>query len=664
MPKQQQLANAIRALSMDAVQEANSGHPGMPMGMADIAEVLWNQYLVHNPNNPQWWNRDRFVLSNGHGSMLLYSLLHLSGYDLSVEDLKRFRQLHSKTPGHPEYGDTPGVETTTGPLGQGLANAVGMAIAECVLAETFNQKSLPIIDHYTYAFIGDGCLMEGISHEACSLAGSLGLGKLIVFYDDNNISIDGNTDGWFCDDTARRFGAYHWQVIEKVDGHNPQKIKQAIDEARREKNKPTLICCKTIIGYGAPNKQGTAGVHGAPLGDEEIALARKSLNWQYAPFEVPDDIYSEWNARHKGEQSEKAWQEMWDKYCVEYPQDAAELKRRINGELPKDWMQWCNELMTRFMRDAKDIATRKSSLLVLQELSEKLPELIGGSADLGESNCVIRKNMQCLTSTKRNADYIYYGVREFAMSAISNGIALYGGFIPYVATFLVFSDYARNAIRMASLMKQRHIFVFTHDSIGLGEDGPTHQPVEHLTALRAIPNLNVWRPCDTVESAVAWQSAIESTATPSALIFSRQNLTQIDREQEQVNNVFRGGYILRSSGKKAQLTIIATGSEVEIAFKVWQHFVDQGYALNLVSMPCCEVFNRQSPEYQEKVIPSDVPSVAIEAGCGDYWHRYVGRQGIVIAIDGFGASAKAQDLFDHYGFNEKAICEKIAVKLK
>ena len=663
MPTRKQLANAIRALSMDAVQQASSGHPGMPMGMADIAEVLWNDYLVHNPANPKWYNRDRFVLSNGHGSMLLYSLLHLTGYALSIDQLKRFRQIGSQTPGHPEYGMTVGVETTTGPLGQGLANAVGMAIAEVVLAARFNTDHHKIIDHYTYVFVGDGCLMEGISHEACSLAGHLQLGKLIVFYDDNGVSIDGNIQSWFTDLTPQRFTSYGWQVIPEVDGHDADAVGCAIEQAQADVTKPSLICCKTVIGYGAPNKQSQAVCHGAPLGDDEVAQAREQLGWSYPPFEVPDDIREAWDARAKGEQCEQSWNTVWEAYRAQCPDKASEFSRCMEGRLPTDFKQLPDKLITDLSAQAKDMATRKSSLLALGALSEVLPELIGGSADLAESNCVLRDNMRPLTATQRDADYIYYGVREFAMTAISTGIALHGGLIPYAATFLVFSDYARNAIRMAALMEQREILIFTHDSVGLGEDGPTHQPIEHLSTLRAIPNLDVWRPCDSIETVVAWQCGIEKNGAPTALVLSRQTLPQINREKQQIDCIKLGGYILHDSDEKPVAVIIATGSEVSLALKVSDYLAEQKCFLRVVSMPCCEVFNRQSQAYQKQVLPVGIPRIAIEAGSSDYWQRYVDSQGMIFGIDRFGASAPAKDVFEHCGFTAERISQQIFSKL-
>ena len=664
MPPRKQLANAIRALSMDAVQKANSGHPGMPMGMADVAEVLWNDYLVHNPENPAWCNRDRFVLSNGHGAMLLYSLLHLTGYPLPMEQLKQFRRLSSQTPGHPEFGLTPGVETTTGPLGQGLANAVGMAVAERILAARFNAGDCKIVDHYTYVFAGDGCMMEGISHEACSLAGTLRLGRLIVFYDDNGVSIDGDTAQWFTDDTPGRFASYRWHVIPSVDGHDAEAVKRAIAEARAETARPSLICCKTVIGYGAPNKQGDAACHGAALGEDEVALAREQLQWGHPPFVIPDEIYAAWDAKEKGRRAERDWLATWEKYCAEHPGLAAEFNRCIEGRLPQDWNRRADAAIASLAEQDKDLATRKSSLLALGALAEILPELTGGSADLAESNCVLRKNSRPLNAANDDADYIYFGVREFAMSAVSTGIALHGGLIPYAATFLVFSDYARNAIRMAALMKQRVIFVLTHDSIGLGEDGATHQPVEHLASLRLVPNLDVWRPCDTLEAAVAWRCAVERIDGPSALALSRQTLPRVERETEQLADIARGGYVLRDCGGTPELVIIATGSETSLALAALRRMPSNGAAVRLVSMPCAEVFERQPAEYRDAVLPAGVRRLVVEAGSSDWWRRYAGTEGRVIGMDCFGASAPGKDLFEHYGFTAECVCETIDAMLK
>ena len=660
MSTRQQLANAIRFLSMDSVQKAKSGHPGAPMGMADIAEVLWRDFLHHNPTNPQWANRDRFVLSNGHGSMLIYSLLHLSGYDVSIEDLKQFRQLHSKTPGHPEFGYTPGVETTTGPLGQGITNAVGMAIAEKTLAGQFNRDGHNIVDHHTYVFLGDGCLMEGISHEACSLAGTLGLGKLIAFYDDNNISIDGHVDGWFTDDTQKRFEAYGWQVIPAVDGHNPAQIIEAIKQAQAETNKPTLIICKTIIGFGSPNKSNSHDCHGAPLGDEEIALTRKALNWNYAPFEIPADIYAQWDAKAKGAELEKAWHEKFAAYAKAYPELAAEFTRRIEKKLPADWARESQAFIAHLQANPASIASRKASQNAIEAYAKVLPELLGGSADLASSNLTLWSGSKPIRATQNvDGNYLNYGVREFGMAAIMNGIALHGGFIPYGATFLMFMEYAHNAIRMAALMKQRSLFVFTHDSIGLGEDGPTHQPVEQTSALRLIPNLNTWRPCDQVESAIAWKAAIERTDGPSALIFTRQNLAQMDRTSEQLANVARGAYVLKDCTSTPDLIFIATGSEVELAVKAAEQLTAEGKKIRVVSMPSTNVFDKQGEAYREAVLPSAVTKrVAVEAGIADFWYKYVGFNGRIVGMHSFGESAPADQLFKLFGFTVDNVVAK------
>ncbi len=656
MENRRELANAIRALSMDAVQKAKSGHPGMPMGMADIAEVLWNDYLKHNPKNPHWPDRDRFVLSNGHGSMLLYSLLHLTGYDLSIEEIKNFRQLHSKTPGHPEYGDTPGVETTTGPLGQGLSNSVGMALAEKILAATFNKNDLDIVDHYTYVFAGDGCLMEGISHEVCSLAGTLGLGKLIVFYDDNGISIDGEVEGWFTDDTPMRFRAYGWHVIEDVDGHDAIQVKNAIETARSETTKPTLICCKTIIGWGAPNMQGTASTHGAPLGDDEVQLARQTLVWKYEPFTVPSHIYNEWNANEKGAHQEAKWKEKFNQYQKKYPDLADEFLRRIQGKLPATWNKESLKVIQTAVEEKKSVATRKASELALDGYAKMLPELIGGSADLTGSNNTWWSGSKKISAKDSSGNYIYYGVREFGMSAINSGIALHGGFIPYGATFLIFSEYARNSLRMAALMGVRNIFIYTHDSIGLGEDGPTHQAVEQLATLRYIPNMSVWRTADTVESAIAWKHAIERTSGPTCLVFSRQNLPFIERNAEQVTLIAKGGYVLHDCLKSPQLILIATGSEVNIALKATQQLNQQDKQVRLVSMPSTDVFDAQDEAYKESVLPSNVTKrLAVEAGVPDYWSKYVGLEGGTIGIARFGASAPGNVVMQHFGFSVENI---------
>ncbi|WP_301098112.1 transketolase [Otariodibacter sp.] len=660
MTERRVLANAIRFLSMDAVQKAKSGHPGAPMGMADIAEVLWRDFLSHNPQNPSWANRDRFVLSNGHGSMLIYSLLHLTGYDLSIEDLKQFRQLHSKTPGHPEYGYTPGVETTTGPLGQGITNAVGMAIAEKTLAGQFNREGHNIVDHYTYAFLGDGCLMEGISHEAGSLAGTLGLGKLIAFYDDNNISIDGHVDGWFADDTAMRFEAYGWQVIRNVDGHDAEQIKIAIENAQAEKDRPTLIICKTIIGFGSPNKSNSHDSHGAPLGDEEIALTRKALNWDYAPFEIPAEIYAEWDAKAKGDVAEKAWNEKFAAYEKDYPELAAEFKRRISGELPANWAEESQAFVEKLQANPASIASRKASQNAIEAYAHILPEFLGGSADLASSNLTLWSGSKPIRADVNvDGNYVNYGVREFGMSAMMNGIALHGGFIPYGATFLMFMEYAHNAVRMAALMKQRVLFVYTHDSIGLGEDGPTHQPVEQTTALRLIPNLDTWRPCDQVESAIAWKYAVEKKNGPSALIFTRQNLAQMDRTPEQLANVYRGGYILKDSEGTPELIFIATGSEVELAVKAADALTAEGRKVRVVSMPSTNVFDAQDEAYRESVLPSSVTKrIAIEAGIEDFWYKYVGLNGRIVGMKRFGESAPADELFKLFGFTVENVVAK------
>lgn len=659
-----QLANAVRALSMDAVQKANSGHPGAPMGMADIAEVLWNDFLVHNPANPKWPNRDRFVLSNGHGSMLLYSLLHLAGYELSIEDLKNFRQLHSKTPGHPEYGYAPGVETTTGPLGQGIANAVGMALAEKVLAAQFNQQGHAIIDHHTYAFLGDGCLMEGISHEVCSLAGTLGLGKLIALYDDNGISIDGEVEGWFTDDTVKRFEAYGWQVIANVDGHNPEAIKTAIEQARAEQNKPSLICCRTIIGWGAPNKQGTESVHGAALGADEVTAARQHMGWAHAPFDIPEDIYQGWSAKDRGAKAEADWQAQFAAYTKAYPEKAAELERRLAGQLPENFAQLASDYIKDCQEQAQSVATRKASQNCLNAFAPALPELLGGSADLTGSNLTNWKGSKPLTPKDATGNYIYYGVREFGMSAIMNGIALHGGFIPYGGTFLMFMEYARNAVRMAALMKQRSIFVYTHDSIGLGEDGPTHQAVEQVASLRATPNLSTWRPCDTVESAVAWQHAIERQDGPSALIFSRQALPVAPRDAAQVEAIRRGGYILKDCAQTPQAIIIATGSEVSIAMTATEQLQAEGLQVRLVSMPCSGQFDAQDAAYHEAVLPAQVRArVAVEAGHQDFWHKYTGLDGRIIGMNRFGESAPGDQLMAYFGFTSENIVTQVKALL-
>lgn len=651
MPSRKDLANAIRALSMDAVQKAKSGHPGAPMGMADIAEVLWNDYLSHNPANPQWANRDRFVLSNGHGSMLQYSLLHLSGYDVSVDDLKNFRQLNSRTPGHPEYGYTPGVETTTGPLGQGIANAVGFALAEKALAAQFNRPGHNIVDHYTYAFLGDGCLMEGISHEVASLAGTLGLGKLIFFYDDNGISIDGKVDGWFTDDTPKRFEAYGWQVIPDVDGHDAGAIRAAIEQARANADQPTIICCKTIIGFGSPNKQGSEDSHGAPLGEDEIVLTRKALGWTHAPFEIPADIRTAWDAREKGANAEQAWSEAFAAYEKAEPALAAEFVRRMAGELPADFSEKAGAYIRQCQEQGETIASRKASQNALNAYGPLLPELMGGSADLAGSNLTLWSGCKGVTREDAGGNYIYYGVREFGMAAIMNGLALHGGFVPYGATFLIFMEYCRNAVRMAALMKQRAIYVFTHDSIGLGEDGPTHQPIEQLASLRTTPNMSTWRPADAVESAVAWKAALERNDGPTALVFSRQNLPHQTRDEQQLADVARGGYILSDSEGTPDLILIATGSEVALAQEAAASLREQGHKVRVVSMPSTDVFDAQSAQYRQQVLPLDVTSrIAIEASMEDYWYKYAGLDGRIIGMSSFGESAPAGELFREFGF--------------
>ncbi|ENM5757943.1 transketolase [Vibrio mimicus] len=654
-----QLANAIRALSMDGVQKANSGHPGAPMGMADIAEVLWRSHLNHNPQNPNWADRDRFVLSNGHGSMLIYSLLHLSGYELSIDDLKNFRQLHSKTPGHPEYGYAPGIETTTGPLGQGITNAVGMAIAEKALAAQFNKPGHDIVDHFTYVFMGDGCLMEGISHEACSLAGTLGLGKLIAFWDDNGISIDGHVEGWFSDDTPKRFEAYGWHVIPAVDGHDADAINAAIEAAKAETSRPTLICTKTIIGFGSPNKAGSHDCHGAPLGNDEIKAAREFLGWEYAPFEIPADIYAAWDAKQAGASKEAAWDEKFAAYAKAYPAEAAEYKRRVAGELPANWEAATSEIIANLQANPANIASRKASQNALEAFGKLLPEFMGGSADLAPSNLTMWSGSKSLTAEDASGNYIHYGVREFGMTAIINGIALHGGFVPYGATFLMFMEYARNAMRMAALMKIQNIQVYTHDSIGLGEDGPTHQPVEQIASLRMTPNMSTWRPCDQVESAVAWKLAIERKDAPSALIFSRQNLAQQPRSAEQVANIAKGGYILKDCAGKPELILIATGSEVELAVAAYEQLSAEGKAVRVVSMPSTDAFDKQDAAYREAVLPAAVTKrIAIEAGIADFWYKYVGFGGRIIGMTSFGESAPAGELFKLFGFTTENVVKQ------
>ena len=652
MTTRRELANAVRALAMDAVEAAKSGHPGMPMGMADLAEVLWNDFLRHNPANPKWFNRDRFVLSNGHGSMLQYALLHLTGYDLPTDELKHFRQLHSKTAGHPEASETPGVETTTGPLGQGLANAVGFALAEKVLAAHFNRPGHEIVDHRTFVFLGDGCLMEGISHEVASLAGTWGLGKLVAVYDDNGISIDGEVHGWFTDDTPGRFEAYGWEVLRDVDGHNSEAIKAALVSAAIDPDRPTLICCKTIIGYGAPHKQGTEACHGAALGNDEVAAARVQLGWNHPPFEIPAEIYAGWDARAKGAKREAEWNAAFARYQAAYPELAAEFSRRVAGELPSDWAATAEAYVRKLQADGPVVASRKASQMALDAYGPKLPELIGGSADLAGSNLTIWKGSKDVNSSDESANYIYYGVREFGMTAISNGLALHGGFIPYDATFLVFSDYARNAVRMSALIPAHAIHVYTHDSIGLGEDGPTHQPIEHLASLRYIPHNHVWRPCDAVESAIAWKAAIERRDGPSCLVFSRQNLAHQPRSDAQLATVEFGGYVLHEpAGGKFDVILIATGSEVGLAMDSMRALQKDGIAARVVSMPCANLFDRQPDGYRDSVLPRSCRKrVAIEAGVTDYWRKYVGLDGAVIGIDRFGASAPADALFKYFGF--------------
>lgn len=668
MASRRELANAIRALSMDAVQQANSGHPGAPMGMADIAEVLWNDYLKHNPQNPEWFDRDRFVLSNGHGSMLIYSLLHLSGYALPIEELRNFRQLHAKTPGHPEYGYAPGVETTTGPLGQGLTNAVGMAVAEKVMAAQFNRDGHDIVDHNTYTFLGDGCLMEGISHEACSLAGTLGLGKLIAFYDDNGISIDGEVEGWFTDNTPARFEAYGWQVLANVDGHDANAIKSAIDAALADTARPTMICCKTIIGFGSPNKQGTSAVHGAALGADEVTAARAELDWVHGPFEIPGDIYAAWDAKSRGAEAESAWSARYADYAAAHPELAAEFQRRMVGDLPADFNAKASAYIAQCQAEGASVATRKASQNCLDAYGPFLPELLGGSADLAGSNNTIWKGSKTVTGDDADGNYLNYGVREFAMSAMMNGMALHGGFIPYGATFLVFMEYARNAVRMAAIMKQRSILVYTHDSIGLGEDGPTHQPVEQLTNLRTTPNLTTWRPCDGVESAVAWKAAIEQNNGPSALIFTRQGLPHQDRSAAQVADIAKGGYVLVEGSKQADeldAIIISTGSEVSLAVDAAKALAEEGYHIRVVSMPSTNLFDQQDAAYREAVLPAQVVNrVAVEAAHVDFWHKYVGLDGRIIGMTSFGESAPAEELYEYFGITTAAVTDEVRALLE
>ncbi|PBI80133.1 transketolase [Rahnella victoriana] len=664
MPSRKELANAIRALSMDAVQKANSGHPGAPMGMADIAEVLWRDYMNHNPTNPKWADRDRFLMSNGHGSMLQYSLLHLTGYDLPMKELENFRQLHSKTPGHPEFGYTPGVETTTGPLGQGIANAVGFAIAERTLAAQFNRENHDIVNHYTYAFLGDGCMMEGISHEACSLAGTMKLGKLIAFYDDNGISIDGHVEGWFTDDTAKRFEAYNWHVIRGIDGHDPDAVKAAIEEARQVTDKPSLLLCKTVIAFGSPNKAGTHGAHGAALGDDEVAATRKHIGWNYPPFEIPQDIYAQWDAKKAGKAKEKAWNDKFAAYAKAYPQLAAEFDRRVSGELPANWQSEAQKYIEELQAKPANIASRKASQNTLESFGKILPEFLGGSADLAPSNLTMWSGSKSIGDDQAG-NYIHYGVREFGMTAITNGIALHGGFLPYSATFLMFVEYARNAVRLAALMKIRNVFVYTHDSIGLGEDGPTHQPVEQMASLRVTPNMNTWRPGDQVESAVAWKYAIERTDGPSALIFSRQNLTQQPRTPDQLANVARGGYVLKDSDGTPEVILIATGSEVGITVEAADKLAAAGTKVRVVSMPSTDVFDQQDAAYREAVLPKAVTArVAVEAGIADYWYKYVGLNGAIVGMTSFGESAPAEQLFREFGFTADNVVAKAQALLK
>ena len=653
------LANAIRVLSMDAVQQANSGHPGMPMGMADIAEVLWNDYLVHNPNNPQWINRDRFVLSNGHGSMLLYSLLYLSGYPLTLDQIKNFRQFDQITAGHPEREPEIGIETTTGPLGQGITNAVGMALAEKILAATFNKSDMDIINHRTWVFAGDGCLMEGISHEACSLAGTWKLGKLICFYDDNGISIDGEVNGWFTDNTVKRFESYGWQVIPDVDGHDSEAVSKAISEAIIDKNRPSLICCRTKIGYGSPSKEGSASSHGAPLGEDEIIATKKALGWNHAAFEVPSDILNAWNASKKGQKTEESWNNLLSQYNKSYPELGVELERRMQNRLPDDWSEISEKAILEVNEEALDLATRQSSLLALNKLAPYLPEMIGGSADLTGSNLTKHDTSVIFDESNPSANYLNFGVREFGMSAIGNGMTLHGGIIPYSGTFLTFSDYARNALRMAALMKIQNIFVYTHDSIGLGEDGPTHQPIEHVSSLRIMPNMRVWRPCDAVETLISWQDAIQRSKGPTSLILTRQKLPHQNRTGIQIENIAKGGYILFDSNDAPDIILIATGSEVFITIEAAKKLIEYGVKVRVVSMPCTDLFDEQDEEYKSSVLPSDcVNRLAIEAGVTDFWWRYLSSNGAVIGIDQFGLSAPADELFEYFGFSADNIAAK------
>ncbi len=661
MPARRDLANAIRALSMDAVQKANSGHPGAPMGMADIAEVLWNDFLRHNPANPRWYDRDRFVLSNGHGSMLLYSLLYLTGYPLSMAEIKNFRQLGHVTAGHPEYAPDLGIETTTGPLGQGLTNAVGMALAEKMLAAQFNRPDFEIVDHWTYVFMGDGCLMEGISHEACSLAGTLGLGKLICFYDDNGISIDGPVAGWFTDDTATRFDAYGWHVVRDVDGHDWQAVKAAIEEARVATDQPSIICCRTIIGWGAPNKQGTEATHGAPLGEDEVALARKEIGWVHPPFSIPGNLMDAWNARKRGRAAEASWRTMFERYSATHPELAAEFSRRMACQLPDSWSDHAAEFITSVQNEGTDQATRKASLGALNGYGPVLPELVGGSADLTGSNNTLWSGSKTITAADASGNYVYFGVREFAMTAMLSGLALHGGFIPYGGTFLTFSDYARNAVRMSALMRLRTILVYTHDSIGLGEDGPTHQPIEHVASLRLMPNMAVWRPCDDVETAVAWQQAVERRDGPTSLILTRQTTVHQERSPEQIAGIARGAYVLRDCDGDPEAILIATGSEVGLACAAADILANEGRQVRVVSMPSTDTFDAQDNAYRESVLPPSISRrVAVEAGVTEYWHRYVGPDGAIVGIDQFGASAPAGQLFEKFGFTADNVAEVTA----
>ncbi len=660
MPSRRDLANAIRALSMDAVQRANSGHPGMPMGMADIAEVLWNDFLRHNPGNPAWADRDRFVLSNGHGSMLLYSLLHLTGYALPMAELENFRQLNSMTPGHPEYGDTPGVETTTGPLGQGLANAVGMAIAETLLAARFNRDGHTLVDHHTYVFVGDGCLMEGISHEACSLAGTLGLGKLIVIYDDNGISIDGDVRNWFTDDTPARFRAYGWHVVPEVDGHDRQAVKSAIAAARANASRPSLICCKTVIGWGSPGKQGKASSHGAALGEDEVRLVRETIGWPHAPFHIPDDIRAAWDAKRRGQSLEDAWTQRFEAFSAANPELAAEFERRLSGALPEGWNADADAFINQVQEARENIASRKASQNALEGYAPVLPELIGGSADLTGSNLTLHSGSRAVSAASDDGHYSYFGVREFAMSAIMNGLALHGGFIPYGATFLTFSEYARNALRMAALMGIRSIFVYTHDSIGLGEDGPTHQAVEQVATLRLMPNMSVWRPCDAAESAIAWRHAIERRTGPTSLLFSRQGLPHQPRSADQLAGVARGAYVLRDCADTPQALILATGSEVGMAVEASEILAHKGIAVRVVSMPSSDVFDAQTPAYRESVLPAAVKARAsVEAGVTACWYKYIGDHGRAVGVDAFGLSAPYEKVYEHFGLTARGVASAV-----